>query len=102
MSSLITSLKDLVASIFEVIFSTFKGAFDAVYGILLAFVNFLVGIASMALHTVKGTLEAAGGVGKFIASNILVIAVIAIGAYGYLDYQRRQGRSVKVGDKKLN
>ena len=69
MSSLITSLKDLVASIFEVIFSTFKSAFDAVYGILLAFVNFFVDIARMALHTVKGTLEAAGGVGKFIASE---------------------------------
>ncbi|OQD68858.1 hypothetical protein PENDEC_c030G02788 [Penicillium decumbens] len=102
MSSLITSLKDLLAAIFEVIFSTFKSAFNGVYGILHAFLSFFAGIVEVALRTVKGTLEAAGGVGKFIASNLLVITLIAVGAYGYLNYQRRQGRPVKVGDKKLN
>jgi len=69
MSSLITSLKDLLAAIFEVIFSTFKSAFNGVYGILHAFLSFFAGIVEVALRTVKGTLEAAGGVGKFIASE---------------------------------
>ncbi|KAJ6104705.1 hypothetical protein N7523_011025 [Penicillium sp. IBT 18751x] len=102
MSSIITSIKDLITSIFEVIFSSFKGVFDGVYGIIHAFFGFFIDIIKMALNTVKGTLEAAGGVGKFVASNLLVIVVIGIGAYGYLDYQRRQGRTVKVGSKKLN
>jgi hypothetical protein len=34
--------------------------------------------------------------------NIVVIAIIAGGAYGFLRYQSRQGRPVRVGDKKLN
>jgi phage-related protein len=121
MSSIITSLKDLIVSLFEVIFSTFKSAFNGVYGIIHAFFGFFIDIIKMVLNTVKGTLEAAGGVGKFVASeynipsysesleltslvtgNLLVILVIGAGAYGYLEYQRRQGRTVKAGSKKLN
>lgn len=69
MSSIITSLKDLIASVFEVIFSTFKSAFNGVYGIIHAFFGFFIDILTMVLNTVKGTLEAAGGVGKFVASE---------------------------------
>lgn len=72
MSSLVTSLKDLVAAIFEVVFSTFKSAFDTVNGLLLAFINFFLGIPGLILHTVKGTSEAVGGVGHFVASEYYV------------------------------
>ncbi len=34
--------------------------------------------------------------------NFFVLAVIAVGAFGFLQYQRRQGNTVKVGNKKLN
>ncbi|KAJ5369771.1 uncharacterized protein N7496_005863 [Penicillium cataractarum] len=102
MSSIITSLKDLVASMFEVIFSVFNGAIDMVSGLIMGLVNSVIGIVKMALHTVGNFLEAAGGVGKFVASNIVIIALIAGGVYGYLQYQARRGRPVKVGHKKLN
>ncbi|KAJ6102769.1 hypothetical protein N7486_005196 [Penicillium sp. IBT 16267x] len=102
MSSIITSVKDLIASLFEVIFSVFQTGFDTVYGLLHAFIGFFVSIARMALHTAGSGLEALGGIGKFIGSNIIVIGLIGGGAYAYLQYQRRQGRTVKVGDKKLN
>ncbi|CAL5872741.1 uncharacterized protein PFLUO_LOCUS7008 [Penicillium psychrofluorescens] len=102
MSSIITSLKDLIGSMFEVIFSVIGGAFDAVSGLVTALIEFVVGTVKMALHAVGSTLEAAGGVGKFIASNIVVIAIIAACGYGYLQYQGRQGRPVKAGAKKLN
>ncbi|KAJ5898038.1 hypothetical protein N7504_008326 [Penicillium tannophilum] len=102
MSSIITSIKDLIASLFEVIFSIFRTAFDGVYGLLHACISFVVGTIKMALYTVGDSLKALGGVGKFVASNFVVIALIAGGAYGYLQYQRRQGRTVRVGDKKLN
>ncbi|KAJ5636019.1 uncharacterized protein N7484_009332 [Penicillium longicatenatum] len=102
MSSIITSIKDLIASLFEVIFSVFQTAFGTVYSLLHAFIDFFVGIFRMGFRAVGETLEALGGIGKFIASNVVVIALIAGGAYGYLHYQRRQGRPVKVGEKKLN
>lgn len=69
MSSIVTSIKDLVASVFEVIFSVFNGAINLVTGLITGLVNSVIGIVKMALHTVGSTLEAAGGVGKFIASK---------------------------------
>ncbi|OGE56396.1 hypothetical protein PENARI_c003G08920 [Penicillium arizonense] len=102
MSSIITSIKDLVASVLEVIVSVFHNAFDVTSGLLIAIVNSFIGTLRMALRAVGNIFEAAGGLGKFIASNIIVIAIIAGGAYGYLRYQSRQGRPIKVGDKKLN
>jgi len=102
MSSVIASVKDLITSMFEVTFSVFTSAFDAIYGLLLVFINFFAGIFTTVLHMAKSILEGVGGVGKFIASNIVVIAIIACGGYGYLEYQRRQGRPVDIGGKRLN
>jgi phage-related protein len=69
MSSIITSLKDLVTSVFEVIFSVFNGAIDMVSGLIMGLVNSVIGIVKMTLHTAGNLLEAAGGVGKFVASR---------------------------------
>ncbi|EPS31727.1 hypothetical protein POX_d06080 [Penicillium oxalicum] len=102
MSSIIGSVKDLIASVFEVIFSVFRGAFDLFSDLITALVHTITGFFQMVLSTIGNVFEAAGGVGKFVASNIVVIALIAAGIFGYLQYQARQGRTVKVGDKKLN
>ncbi|KAJ5189663.1 hypothetical protein N7491_008292 [Penicillium cf. griseofulvum] len=102
MTSIITSIKDLITSIFEVIFSVVKNTLGTGYQLLMAFVDFFAGIPKMLLHTVNGSLEAAGGIGTFVTSNIIVIAMIALGGYGYLVYQRREGRPVHAGTKKLN
>lgn len=121
MSSIIASIKDLVTSVFEVILSLFDKGFDVVYGLLDTVINFFVGIFKTALYTVGGALEAVGGIGKFLASessalnihripvlivlalgNLVVLALIAGGFFGYKEYQRRQGRPVKVGEKTLN
>ncbi|KAB8078498.1 hypothetical protein BDV29DRAFT_166083, partial [Aspergillus leporis] len=101
MLSVITSFNDPITSVFGVIFSVFTSVIDMLYGLLVAFINFFAGIPRMVLHMVKGISEALGGLGEFIAGNIIVIAIIAGGAYGYLEYQRRQGYPVKVGNKKL-
>jgi len=69
MSSIITSIKDLIASFFELIFSVFRTAFDAVFGLLHACFDLVVGTMRMVLHTIGDTLEALGGIGKFIASE---------------------------------
>jgi phage-related protein len=96
---LFASFIDLITSGFEVIFSVFKGVFDLIHDILVAFINFFAGIPTMLLHLVKGTSEALGGLGKFIASNIVVIALIAGGAYVY---RHRHGHLVNVEHKKLD
>jgi phage-related protein len=119
MASIITSIKDLITSIFEVIFSVFKSAIDTVSSLLRAFFDFFAGIPIMIGHMVKGSLEAAGGVGSFIAGefqylvisineltvyakgNIVIISLIALGSFGYLAYLRRDGRPASTASKKL-
>jgi hypothetical protein len=34
--------------------------------------------------------------------NVIMLAVLAAAFFGFLQYQRSQGRSVQVGNKKLN
>ncbi|KAJ5489721.1 hypothetical protein N7539_004611 [Penicillium diatomitis] len=102
MSSILGSIKDLITSVFEVIFSVFHGAFDLVSNFVAGLFQTIIGFFHMALSTVGNVFETAGDVGKFVASNVVVIALIAAGVFGYLQYQARQGRPVKVGDKKLN
>ncbi|KAJ5549867.1 hypothetical protein N7535_002190 [Penicillium sp. DV-2018c] len=101
MASIITSIKDLITSVFEVVFSVFKSAIDTVSSLLYAFFDFFAGIPIMIGHMVKGSLEAAGGVGSFIAGNIVVISLIALGSFGYLAYLRRDGHSANIASKKL-
>ncbi|KAJ6032763.1 hypothetical protein N7540_003495 [Penicillium herquei] len=102
MTSVIVSIKDLITSVFEVIFSTIKAAFNAVFFGLNIFLSSIASILKALLNTAQDVLRAAGGVGKFIASNIFVLAVVGIGVYGYLNYRSRQGRPVMGGNKKLN
>lgn len=72
MTSIITSIKDLLTSIFEVIFSVVKSTLDTGYQLLLAFADFFAGIPKMLQHLLKGSLEATGGVGAFVASKFLM------------------------------
>ncbi|KAJ5980635.1 hypothetical protein N7481_007933 [Penicillium waksmanii] len=102
MTSVIASIKDLICSVFEVMFSTIKTAFDTVFSIFHALFTSIVSVFGILLNTAKDAVGAVGGVGKFIASNIFVLAFVGIGIYGFLNYRSRQGRPVKVGNKKLN
>jgi phage-related protein len=76
MSSIITSIKDLVASVLEVIVSVFHNAFDVTSGLLIAIVNSFIGTLRMALRAVGNIFEAAGGLGKFIASKLCFLSAI--------------------------
>jgi phage-related protein len=69
MTSVITSIKDLIASIFEVIFSTIKAAFDAVFSIFHALFATVASVFVTLLNTAKDAVGAVGGVGKFVASK---------------------------------
>lgn len=36
------------------------------------------------------------------AGNVAILAVLALGFFAFLQYQRKQGNTVQVGNKKLN
>ncbi|KAF2816464.1 uncharacterized protein BDZ99DRAFT_433734 [Mytilinidion resinicola] len=102
MSGIFQSLSDLVTSLFEVIGSFFKTFFDLIYGVFAMIVNLFSGAINLVLDFFKGLVELTGGVVGFVFGNILIIGVLAVAFFGFLQYQRNQGRTVKVGDKKLN
>lgn len=37
-----------------------------------------------------------------LTGNVLMLGVVAAAVFGFLQYQRSQGRQVTVGNKKLN
>jgi len=96
------SLSDLVSSLFEVVGSIFKTFFDLIYNVFAMIINLFSGAINMVLEFFKGLVELTGGVVGFVFGNILIIGVLAVAFFGFLQYQRNQGRTVKVGDKKLN
>lgn len=108
MLSILDSFGDLAVSVFEVISSVCETTFNMLYELLRRIINFFIDIPEMALHVVKGLSEIFGGVGRFVTGeplllimmnycvnnypkgNVVAIAIIAGGFYGYLKYQRRQ------------
>ncbi|CAI7641142.1 unnamed protein product [Penicillium pancosmium] len=72
MTSVIASIKDLICSVFEVIFSTIKTAFDTVFSIFHTLFASIVSVFGILLNTAKDAVGAVGGVGKFIANRVRV------------------------------
>lgn len=127
MTSVIGSIKDLITSVFEVIFSTIKTIFEAALSVFHILFTSVISVLGQVFATFKDALGATAGVGKFFASkcvyfkalnlntwaakyysltcnqgNIFVLAFIGIGIYVYLNKRSRQGRPVRIGNKKMN
>ncbi|OQE23204.1 hypothetical protein PENSTE_c009G00988 [Penicillium steckii] len=102
MTSIIASIKDLISSVFEVIFSTITTAFDAVFSVFHFLLSAVTSVFGQVVSTLEDTLGIAAGAAKFVASNIIGLTLIGIGIYAFLNYKSRQGQAVKVGNKKLN
>ncbi|KAF2186371.1 hypothetical protein K469DRAFT_631229 [Zopfia rhizophila CBS 207.26] len=102
MSSIVSALSDLFQSIFEVIYSFFATAGHLIQNTISFVLHFFAGILNVVLEFFRGLVELAGGLVQFFLGNILILGVIAAAFFAYLQYQRNQGRTVKVGDKKLN
>ena len=122
MASIISSLTDLVQSVIEVIWSLFHTAFNVAQNGVSFVVSLFAGALNLVADFFKGIIELTGGMVQFIISksplllgtyisqqnangrtgNIIVLGVIVAVFVGFLQYQKNQGRAVKVGDKKLN
>lgn len=94
-----SALGDFVASIYELLASIIGTIFKIFSTFINAIVGFFTSILTLILDVFGGLVEAAGGVGKFVISNIAIFAVIAIG--GFLYVRSQQGRPV-VPAKKTN
>ena len=120
MSSIVQSLGDVVKSVFELfgsivqtIFDIFRTAFEGRLqghpGHLLRSLGAVpwrdpCGRWGGQVHrrSVQTLLFEDVCLANVAAGNFFVLAVIAVAFYGFLVYQRRQGQTVKVGNKKLN
>ena len=102
MASIINALGDLVKSLVEVVWSFFTTAGHLVQKTVEFALKFASEIIELVVNFFKGLVDLAGGVVSFIFGNVLMLGVLAAAFFGFLQYQRSQGRDVKVGNKKLN
>lgn len=94
-----SAIGDLFKSFYEM-FASLIGAFVKIFQTLInAIVGFFTSIFQLFADVLGGLADAAGGVGKFVISNIAIFAVIAIG--GFLYVRSQQGKPL-VPAKKTN
>ena len=102
MSSIISALSDLVTSMVELVWSFFTTAGHLVQNTLSFAARFATEIVELVINFFRGLVDLFGGIVSFLVGNVLMLAVVAAAVFGFLQYQRSQGRSVQVGNKKLN
>lgn len=120
MSSIIKALSDLATSVVELIWSFFTTAGALVQKTAEFALKFATEILDLVVNFFRGLIDLAGGLVSFVLGrsrsstiqeemeltrdigNILMLGVVAAAVFGFLQYQRSQGRPVTVGNKKLN
>jgi len=93
-----SAISDFVASIFELFSSVFNTAYALVHSIVTAAVNFVSGIFTLVADMLSGVVDIAGGIGKFVFGNIVVIALVGAGVFAYMRYTA-QGQRLATGKK---
>jgi uncharacterized protein involved in response to NO len=119
MSSIVNALSDLVSSMVELVWSFFTTALHLVENTAQFAAKFATEIVELVINFFKGLVDLAGGIVSFLVGkslcrsdcirnanqhpgNVIMLAVLAAAFFGFLQYQRSQGRPVQVGNKKLN
>ncbi|KAJ4326230.1 hypothetical protein N0V94_000177 [Neodidymelliopsis sp. IMI 364377] len=102
MSSIVKSLSDVATSLIELVWSFFTTAGDLVQKTVSFVLKFFSEILDLFVNFFRGLIDLAGGIVGFVLGNILMLGVLAAVVFGFLQYQRNQGNTVKVGNKKLN
>jgi phage-related minor tail protein len=102
MSSIIHSLSDVVTSLVELVWSFFTTAGDLVKHTMNFAFKFASEVVDLVVNFFKGLVDLAGGIAGFVLGNVLMLGVLAAGIFAFLQYQRSQGKTVQVGNKKLN
>ncbi|KZM24965.1 hypothetical protein ST47_g3908 [Ascochyta rabiei] len=120
MPSIVKSLSDVFTSLLELVWSFFTTAGDLVQKTASFILKFFSEIIGLFVNFFRGLVDLAGGIVGFVlgrsslqplslvisklivTGNVLMLGVLAAVAFGFLQYQRNQGNTVKVGNKKLN
>jgi hypothetical protein len=122
MSSIISALSDLATSLVELVWSFFTTAGHLVQNTASFAAKFSTEIVELVINFFKGLVDLAGGIVSFlvgrspedssrmnldrvlthVVGNVLMLAVLAAAFFGFLQYQRSQGRAVQIGNKKVN
>ncbi|KAH6870169.1 hypothetical protein J4E91_009512 [Alternaria rosae] len=102
MSSIVNALSDLVSSMVELVWSFITTAGALVQKTVQFALNFVLEMIDLVVNFFRGLVDLAGGIVSFVLGNILMMGVVAAAVFGFLRYQRSQGKQVTVGNKKLN
>ncbi|PSN72509.1 hypothetical protein BS50DRAFT_253455 [Corynespora cassiicola Philippines] len=102
MSSIVHSISDLGKSVVELVFALFKTAGELIEKTFHFAWGFFSSLLNLFIEFFRGLVDLAGGIAQFIIGNVVMLAVLAVAFFGFLRYQRNQGKTVQVGNKKLN
>ncbi|KAI4956764.1 hypothetical protein J4E86_005235 [Alternaria arbusti] len=102
MSSIVNALSDLVSSMVELVWSFITTAGALVQKTAQFALNFVLEMIDLVVNFFRGLVDLAGGIVSFVLGNVLMLGVVAAAVFGFLKYQRSQGKQVTVGNKKLN
>ncbi|KAI5464860.1 hypothetical protein BGZ63DRAFT_421852 [Mariannaea sp. PMI_226] len=94
----IDAIHDFFYSIYELIVALVATGYDIVQSLVSAIVGFVTGLFTLVGDVASGMVKAAGGVGKFITGNIVLITIGALGAFAYVRFTA-QGRRLAEGKK---
>ncbi|KAH6635782.1 hypothetical protein F5144DRAFT_600573 [Chaetomium tenue] len=103
-----SAITDLVKSVGELLSSVFNAAYAIVHSFVSGILGLFAGFFAFVGDLGQGVFDLAGGVGKFVAGNAAILAVLAAAYYAYVRFvqQPQQGRKPAVtngaGAKKTN
>ncbi|KAH7175438.1 hypothetical protein EDB81DRAFT_4121 [Dactylonectria macrodidyma] len=93
-----SAISDFIKSIYELLISIISTAYAVVSSAVNAILGFITGIFTLVGDVVKGMVDVAGGVGKFVAGNAVLITIGALAAFAYVRFTV-QGRQLAEGKK---
>ncbi|KAF7561639.1 hypothetical protein G7046_g2507 [Stylonectria norvegica] len=89
-----SAIADLFNSFYELLASILGTAYAIVHSIVAAITGLVTGFFNLIANVLSGLVEVTGGVGKFVASNIVLLSIGALAAFAYVRYTASGQRAV--------
>ncbi|GAB1319853.1 hypothetical protein MFIFM68171_10063 [Madurella fahalii] len=90
-----SAITDLVKSVAELLSSVFGTAYTIVHSFLSGLIGLFAGFFAFIGDLTKGVFDVVGGVGRFIAGNIVILGILGAAGYAYVKFiqpqQQQQG-----------